>query len=619
MKKPADWRQFLKGEPQKVELNGASPRWWTDKDPAASILSVVTSLHQNQQPRLSQMRNEARLYGNLTTLGPLGSLLGNMARLRPAQPGKSTYNVVQSVIDTVTAKIAKSKPEPLFLTSGGNFHQQRRAQKLTDWVGGVLYENKAHAMAVQAFRDACVWGDGLVYVYPSNGRVCLERVLPAELFIDEVEGFYREPRQIHWVKLRDLDTLVEAFPKSAQALYAQDPAKVANPVYGYTNADLRQVIESWHLPSGPEADDGKHTIICGDVVLLEEEWEHDFFPFAKIAWAPRQYGFWSQSLVEQLQGIQMEINQLSWVAQRSFYMAGSFKILVKTGSKIVKEHLNNDVGSIVNWAGDTPPAYITPPIIQPEHLARIETLKQSAYEQAGISQLSASSQKPAGLNSGRALREMTDIESDRFTVVGQAFEQFFLDLAKLIVATAESIDDGELRVRMPGRRALKTLDFSECRMDAEQFVTKCFPVSALPKEPAGRLQTVQEMVQAGFISPERGRRLLDFPDLDAEEGLGNAQLEYLHSLFDGIVDEGKPGQIESYDDLAEARRLALQYYSLGKSSDLEEDRLQMLRDLIDQIDTMTAEAAPPAGGGPSPQAVAAPPPVSDLIPNVPQQ
>lgn len=624
-KKPADYRQFIHGKSQETETAGISPRWWMLKGDkaAASVISVVTSLYQNQQLRLSQMKNEARLYGNLTTLGPLATLLGNMARLRPAAPGRSTYNVIQSVTDTVTAKIAKSKPEPLFLTSGGNFHQQRRAQRLTDWVGGVLYENKAHALAVQAIRDACVWGSGLVYVFPQNGRVGLERVLPAEIFIDEVEGFYRQPRQIHWVKLRDVDTLIDAFPKSKQDLLTQDPAKVLNPVYGYTAADLRQVTESWHLPSGPDAGDGRHMIICGDIVLISEEWNRSYFPFAKIDWAPRQYGYWAQSLVEQLQGIQMEINQLSWVAQRSFYMAGSYKVFLKMGSKVVKEHLNNDVGSIVNWAGDTPPAYVTPPIIQPEHLARIETLKQSAYEQAGISQLSASSVKPAGLNSGRALREHQDIESDRFTVPGQAFEQFFLDLAKLVIAVAEDIDESgeaELKVRMPGRRTLKTLDFAECRMDAEEFITKCFPVSALPKEPAGRLETITEMVQAGMISLERGRRLLDFPDLDAEEGLGNAQLEYLHSVLDGIVDDGEFTPPESFDNLAEGRQLALQYYALGRSAGLEPERLQMLRDFMEQIDQITQEAAGPPPGAPvpgAPQAAPMAPPQSDLIPNAP--
>ena len=44
----------------------------------------------------------------------------------------------------------------------------------------------------------------------------------------------------------------------------------------------------------------------------------------------------------------------------------------------------------------------------------LDRLYNRSFEIAGISQLSAQSSKPSGLDSGRALREFSDIESERF-------------------------------------------------------------------------------------------------------------------------------------------------------------------------------------------------------------
>ena len=67
---------------------------------------------------------------------------------------------------------------------------------------------------------------------------------------------------------------------------------------------------------------------------------------------------------------------------------------------------------------------------------------------------------------------------------------------------------------------------------------KCFPVSSLPDDPAGRLQTVQEYMQAGILSIRQGSRLLDFPDLEAEETLDTAREEYLHTILEKMTMTG---------------------------------------------------------------------------------
>lgn len=554
-------------------------------------------------------------------MGINGVSYGKNQSVGSAVKDRLTYNVCQSVVDTITSKISKNKPKPMFLTSGGDYKMQRKAKKLEKFIDGVFYENKAHALGPIIFRDGCVSGDGIVHVFAKDGRVKYERVIASELYVDWVDGFYNEPRQIHRVKNIDRNVLLDAFPNHKTLIGNANSASAELIGVVQNVSDQVTVIESWHLPSGIDAGDGLHTINITEGNLFEEKWDKPYFPFAKFSWCKRMYGYWSQGLVEQSQNIQLEINKILWVIQRSFHLAGSFKVFIENGSKVVKEHINNDIGVVVSYTG-VKPEYVVPQIVPIEMYTQLQNLKDAAYEQAGISQLSASSQKPAGLDSGKALREYNNIESDRFMTVGQAYEAFFLDLARLSVDCAKEIyeSDKTFKVKVPGTKFIKTIDWKEVDLEDDEYVLKMFPVSSLPSEPAGRLATIQEYIQAGFINPRTGRKLLDFPDLEQVEDLANSAEDYLNEILEKIIDDGLFTPPEPYDDLGLARELALQYYAQGKCNGLEEEKLDMLRDFMDQLDVLEAQAAKsltPQSPAMEPQAAPEPTPQSPLIPNVP--
>ena len=389
------------------------------------------------------------------------------------------------------------------------------------------------------------------------------------------------------------------------------------------------VRESWHLPSGPGADDGRHVITIDGAVLGEiEPWPHQWFPFARCQWSPRLYGYWGQGLAEQLQNIQLEINKLLWIIQRSFHLAGSFKVFVENGSKVVKEHLNNDIGSIIMYTG-TAPQYVVPNIVNPEVFAHLQTLINKGYEQAGVSQMAASSLKPEGLNSGRAIREFADIQSDRLHTPAKSYENMYMDVARLSIEVAKLIaaQDKNYEVRVPGRKSITRIDWNDIKLSEDDYVMQCYPVSSLPQDPAGRLQTIQEYAQAGFLSPRQARRLLDFPDLDQVESLANAEEDYLTMVFDKIVDEGDYTSPDPLDDLQMSKQLCLEYYAKGKLHNLREDRLELLRRYLQQIAELEQAMMPPPPEMPpimpgmtgEPLAPPMPMSASDLVPNVPVQ
>jgi hypothetical protein len=609
---------------QGADAHQASDKaWWAcDKSERhQAVAKIVKALSQYDSKRETQYQISTRLYGNTNIMGLNGLSYAKITSVQNALKDRITYNVVQSAIDTVTAKIAKNKPRPLFLTNGGDYKVQRKAKKLNKFIDGLFYENSAYDLGTLVFRDAAVFGDGFIHVFEHYGRVAFERVLPSEMYVDWVESFYGKPRQLHRVKNVDRQVLMQLFPEKREAIMACSGAS-ADLVGTYQNvADQITVVESWHLPSGPDATDGLHTINITTTNLFEEEYTKDFFPFAKMPWCPRMYGWWGQGAAEQLQNIQLEINKILWIIQRSMHLSGTFKVLIENGSSIVTEKLNNDIGSIIHYNG-TKPEYVVPPIVPAEFYSQFERLKQLAYEQVGVSQLSAASQKPAGLNSGKALREYNDIESDRFNTIGKAYEKLFLDLARIAIDKAKEIyaREGGYEVRVPGKKFIESIDWKQIDLDEDDYVMQMFPVSSLPNTPEGRLQTVQEYMQAGIISPRSGRRLLDFPDLDQIEDLANSQEDYLHEILEKIVDDGIFTPPDPFDDLKLAQELSLEYYTRAKLQGVEEEKLELLRRFNDQVLVLIQKAMPPPppmGMGGEPMAAPAAPPVSDLLPNIP--
>lgn len=598
-------------------------RWWLaeDKDLPGAVMAQVATIINADRGRIDSYNTYARLYGTWTPTFWNGYQLANSGKPTAPMRDRLTYNIVQSCIDTLVSRISQNKPKPMFLTEAGNTKLQRKAKKLDSFCYGVFYENNLYTLSPKIFRDGCVYGEGIIHCYHENGKIKFERVLPYEILVDYLESHYgpESTKTLFRIKNIDRTELANMWPDKAKEISQMTNTSRFISASQRSVSDTVTVVEGWRLPVGKYK--GRHVIVTENAILCDEEYGDDFFPFAVIRYSPRQYGFYAQGMAEQLVPLQVEINRTLISIQRSLYLGGTHKIFVKSGSKVIKSHFDNMIGTILEYAGDTPPQYVVPQLVQPEIYQHLENMIQKGHQQTGVSQLSASNQKPLGLDSGKAMRIYDDMQVQRFQTVAQQYEQFFVDLAKVTVAVARKAyeEAGELTVKVPGKRFIQTIDWNEVNLDNDQFNLQIYPVSKLPQDPEGRLQTIQEMMQAGLITPDAGKRLLDYPDLEAEENLANASLDYLHSILDKMVDDGEFTPPEPFDDLQTARKLALEYYAQGKLNNMKEDRLELLRRFMSQIDLLQQQAmaamAPPQTTG-APQAVPSAPPVSNLIPNV---
>lgn len=624
----------LRKKGDKAPAKPLKERWWKckvdgdGKSVSDTIAARVKQLQQQQSARVMRAIVSARLYGNASLAGVSGFNSSQMTTQGGALKERVTDNVIQSVVDTATARIGENKPRPYFITSGGSYKLQRQAKRLNQFVEGIFFEQKAYEMGGDAQRDAGIFGDGLIHIGKRADRVHHTRVLSAECWVDEAEGLYGKPREFHWVRAVDRDELAALYPKKEALISraARAPFQETGSVSAAT--DMVIVCESWHLKSGPDAEDGKHSCSIDGGVVLEEDWEHAGFPFAFFKWAPRPIGYWAQGIAERLQNKQLEINKLLWVMQRSMHMAGSYKIFLEDGSKVVKEHVTNDIGAIITFRG-TPPTWFVPQVVPGEYYQHLQTLISSCYEREGVSLQSATGVKPSGLNSGEAQRVYRDTVNERLKTQERLNERGYMDLAAWDIAIARDIakdSGGKYKVETIQKRSTVEVEMTAAELEDGDWKLQCFPTSSLPRDPAGRLETIQEYIQAGFMTPRQGRRALDFPDLDAIESLANAEEDLLTKMLDAICDDGKMTVPEPTDDLQLGKELVVEYINRGRMLDLSDDRLDMLRAWSAQLDALqeqaqAAMAPPPGAGAPGmgpPQAVPTAPPVSNLLPNAPQ-
>jgi hypothetical protein len=630
-----------KGEPTPKEQaapDGNKRRWWEMKGPecAESIGGTVDALQKAQGARIKQQVINQALYGNRRLSGAQAAARQRaLAQSQGARANAITFNAVQSIIDTGTSKVGETKPRPYFLTSGGNYKQQRKAKRLNKYVEGVFYENKTYDMTPQMFRDCAIDGDGFIFAFERGGKIRHQPVSSLELWVDEEEAQYGKPRNLHRCQVVDRDELAGYFADNEKAVAAiRAVAKAKDAHGGETTSDMVSIVTSWHLgsmqPDGTMKG-GKYAMAllggAGFMLVEPEDWPHDFFPFARMPWCepPTGSGFWSQGLCEQLQGEQIELNKELQYVQRAMQLSAP-KLLVPIGSKVVDQHLNNEIWTVLRYAGNSPPQFHCPEPVHQAYFENPNRIIERMYRKAGWSEMSAAAVKPPGLNSGVAQREFVDNESDRHKHTQKLYDAAHLMLAEITVALSiEAAAAGRLEaVRVPGKQSFDSVDFKQDLkgLKRSEFTLHCYSVSRLPKDPAGRLETIQEHIQAGIISLRQGRKLLDFPDLEAFETLADAQENIITKVLDAIVDDDDYAPPEPTDDLSLAQELVLEYIQHYRALDLEEERMDKLRQWNLQVQELTVRALPAAmpgaapGMGP-PQAAPMPQPQSELVPNAP--
>ncbi len=598
--------------------------WWKEEDEdklATELCGTAAYLKQNQNSRLRQLAVDVRMYCGLSVYSYAGSNVSKMDQTKTLPDDRPTFNLIQSCTDTLVSRLSQSRPSPVFLTDNSDYRTRHLAQEMNGFILGEFYQTKMYEKMTKVLRDAIVMGTGALKIYRGDDdKVCADRVMVTDLYVDLNDAVNGEPQQLYQLKLMDRDKLIARNPKKMK-LIAETPNSYPdnNPDTGRTTSDQVMVIEGWKLPSGPDPTapgymPGRHTIATQTGVLINEPWYKIKFPFVFLNYSDPFLGFFGQGLATQLFGTQMSLNRILWTISRAIYLVGVPRIFQDQSSKVMKAAHNNEIGCIVTYSGNKP-SYEVAPCNAPELYAERDKLIAYGYQQCGVSSMIASSQKPEGLDSGEAIRRFDDLSTDRFAELSRKYDTAFINASYLITEEAIEIakDTGKYQTVYPNKDGTKEIDLPKMTFLNDPFVIQCFNESSLPRDPAGRTAKVTEMVQAGMISLKEGRRLMNFPDLEQNEKLNSASEERIFQYLDAIVEDGKWNPPDAFMDLSLATELTVQYINLYMAAKLEEKKAQMLRDFFTQIQTLVQAATPPPP--PAPQAMPAPQTVSPLVPN----
>ena len=611
------------------EMNGNSilAEWWKAEDEgklASELCGTASYLKTNQTYRIRQRAVDIRMYCGLSVYSYAGSNVSKMDKTKTLPDDRPTFNLIQACTDTLVSRLSQNRPEPKFLTDGGDYKQRHLAQRLNQFMMGEFYQTKYYEKAVQILRDCLVMGTGCLKVYEGNdNKVCVDRVMITDLYIDENDAINGEPQQLIQIKLMDRDKLIANSDKAAQLIIAAAPNSVPDnsPDSGRTTSDQVMVVEGWKLPSGPDPKapgyvPGRHTLALQSGVIFDEEFHKTRFPFVFMNYSDPFLGFFGQGLATQLFGTQMGLNRILYTIARAITLVGVPRIFIEQGSKVVKAHQNNEIGVLITYSG-VKPSYEVAPCNAPELYAERDKLIQYGFQQCGVSSMQATSQKPEGLDSGAAIRSYDDIATDRFAAVSKKYDNVFIDGAYLIAETAKDIAEreGKYQTIYPNKDGTKEIDLPAMKFLKDPFVIQCFTESALPRTPAGRIQTVTELVQAGILTIKEGARLMRFQDLEQNERLDNAAEERIYQQLDSIVEDGKFIPPDAFLDLNLALQLVVKYINLYLACKLDETKADQLRDYFKQVQALMAAGTPPPMPAPVPQANAQPLPSSPLVPN----
>jgi hypothetical protein len=546
--------------------------------------------------------------------------------------GDVSENVIASAVESVTAIIAATEVRSRFMTDDGDWSAQRQARHREWYVEGLGKRLNKHAKATEAFKDSSLKGTGLVKVYADHdaGEVVLERTLIDDIVVDEGETRAGEPRQLHQRVFVDRDVLKARFPGFEHEI---DNAQIGGPESAgswrlwaeYRAVERNQVvvIESWYLPIGkkgtPHYKAGRHTIVIPGTDLFDEEWHKPYFPFARMVWITRATGWYGIGAAERIAGHQRRLNKLNWQVDRqqdqlavptTFVRMADAKLAVQTTSR---------AGTIVPYKADIPKTEI-PQAVSPETYMRLQAVKESAFEEVGLSRLAASAKKPAGLDSGIALREYRDMTTQRFSLQEKRFEQLNLDIDILMLEAAKDLGERAPVVLRKTRYGARKLEIAD--LDIDELRVQIAAASNISRTPAGRLQLALEWAQAGIITQDEARRLMQHPDLERAMSLYTAALEDIERTIEELLD-GEHMVPEPFQNLKMGTWRVQQSYLKAKGDGAPDEILEALRQWIVQAAYVLASQAEAQAmtaamaAGPNEQQALAPAPAPESQPLMP--
>lgn len=614
-------------------MQGKAKLWWQhergSKPLYQAILNAVKILVTNYgEPLRDHCRNLHTLYeGRLSDPTGVGQMLLGM------YGQQLSYNVVKSCVDTQHSHILEARVRPMLLTEKGAWQLQQQARGMQKALDGMFDASDIWTCAGEdTCRDGIMWGMGptLVELDRANLEQHDHRLMPWEALCDPHDGEKGRPRSLFVYHAMERSVLRSRFKGNSVAEKLVDAAPRSTSRYwsmSYSQhqeiADPVEVVRAWHLPSscvdrdkeaawdpGNPSHDGREVVVVEGGTLEDTPYPFPYFPVPIFRPRRRAFGFRGLGLPEMLAGIQLEITKmLKRIASIMDLHAVPLLYVWDAARVSIQKMQTNQHSRILTGRQPAGQAlqYITPQSVPAEYIAQLQRLIDWAYQMTGISELSASSTKPAGIESGRALQTLQDNESIRFTPVYRAWNTYHVDLARVkadrqrqLAREAKAQGKSLAKLKYRGDRDLEFVKWEDVDIGERRTDVGVWPTALLPKTPTAKFERAKELTEAGFTTREQAMDLMDFPDIQAATNEANAARRAIQAKIDYAQSGDTLRAIpHPMDDLELLIATAKQRYLTLEADRAPAEVLTRIRRLISQaVEVQKRAEAPPEGMAP---------------------
>jgi hypothetical protein len=442
-------------------------------------------------------------------------------------------NIIMSMVDTATARLCKKRPMPMISAIDAGWTEKLFATAVSSVLRRKMGSSAIEKENPNVVRDMCIRGDGVWKAEQHGGDVRPKRIPIYELVWDPFEAEQGEPRTLAHVRPEPRDVIAARYPAYRDAIMDAAPYSRNEPWASWaysqqTTADYIEVREFWHKPSCPGGDDGVHIVAIKGQIISRRKWRWERFPTSRPQWcAPTRGTGRAGGLVEQLAGIQEQINDILKDAREGLKHGSTLTIFVQRGANVNKHHLRKRHPAVIEHDGQEP-HYVAPNPVSEQAIRILLMLIEQAYQIAGISQMAAQSKNTLGANaSGKAIDTMDDLQSDRFAHVEASIQQSRVELGQRLVDGAQDLYDeahgnlehpyDEAPDAIPAKKLaawIRETEWNKIEIDSGAYSLTLEPVNYLSDSRAGRLAQVAELGQNGLIpDPSIQADLFDEPDI----------------------------------------------------------------------------------------------------------
>jgi len=467
--------------------------------------------------------------------------------LRSAMPYKIRDNILLAARDTMVAMIAQARTSPQYLTTAAEWGTSRIAERRSRVLQGQMYDLGVFQLVPRAFGDACDGGTGYVYgCLDSNGLPSLERCLHNEVYVDPEDGRYGMPERAARVRFVDRKKLLKQHPTMrAKIMEASGP--IGQDYMDFfikrsSKADKVRVVEAWQCASSEGANDGLYVKSISNCALEERKYRWTELPIVRVVFAERAQGYYGQSLTERMMPAQMRVCEIDDYIARCQKLGSSSKWFVFQNSGVTRDDITNVPDQVLDVRSpDLMPQHVVHTATPPDLLEQRREVKSDVMNQEGFGDNATTGDVNKGLSSARAVRAAHDVRSQRFINPTRYLEDAYLGVVRLIERLNDECAEldpnyaPKARYRSGRRTWLKTSRWLDLSLKEHDATVQMFPISAQATTPQGKWSSVEEWVQAGFVSKPQAMDLMEFPDTEAFEALENANYDLVHEQIDNII------------------------------------------------------------------------------------